>query len=114
MLDITAMRRVIEVAAERVDYSKPVFQAQIAAIDMQALKATLERLALRCLVLTHAHEVMESGLYPHPMQAYIHAAQCEGPISDTEFFGGLEAWAKLCGYRPNENVIIMGGGSERG
>ena len=100
------MRRVLEEANARMDYSKPIFQAQIAAVDMVRLHADLDRLALRALVLTHAFEVMHAGSHPHPMQAFMHAVDCEGPISDTEFFAVLRVWAKLC---QSPEPVVVGG-----
>jgi len=100
------LRQILERASTEVDYSKPVFQRQIAEIDREQLRADLERLATRTLVLTHAYDVMESGTHPHPMQAFVHATQCEGPISDSEFFALLASWARMCG---SPQPVVVGG-----
>lgn len=108
---LARIRETLVAANAVADYTKPTFAAQIDEIDKVALRGHIDRLAVRTLIFAHALEVMDAGLFPHPMQAFMHAVECEGPIADSEFFSTLEGWAKLCGYRSNENVIIMGDNS---
>jgi hypothetical protein len=90
------MRYALIEASQRADYSKPELVRQREAINMTKLRADLEIVATRVLVLTTAFEAIEQ-FQMHPMQAFLYSVDVEAPtISSPEFFTILETWAKLC------------------
>jgi hypothetical protein len=98
------LRKLLMDAAARADYSRPLFQEQMARIDMVALESKIEIMAKRAVILSHAFDVMQDGREPHPMPAFMHAVECQGPVDDYEFATLLSLWGRLCNGDPTVNV----------
>lgn len=90
------VRRALEEANKRADYSKPAFQKQRSEMDMFKIQQDLARIAKRVLILTLAFDLLQQDVCQHPMQALLYAFELEGPVSTEDFFKLLETWAALC------------------
>lgn len=96
------MRQILIETSEQCDYAgNEGLRAQAAAINRVELEKVISRMQTRALVLTHAFEVFDTGICPHPMQAFLHASECitapDGSrLTDSEFYHLLGTWGKLC------------------
>lgn len=96
---MSKMREILYAANAAADYSNPMLQEQAAQVDLVALEAIVEKTASRAIVLAHALDVLKEGTHSHPMQAFLHAADCPATgveLSDTEFFACLGIWGRWC------------------
>lgn len=82
--------------SKRVDYSSPGLRKQIEAVDLLVLSERVERVQKRVQILSHAFDMMREAIIEHPMAAFLHACECCGPISDSEFYSLMRSWAMLC------------------
>lgn len=97
------MRKILLETSARCDYAgNEGLRAQAAGINRAELGKVISRMQTRAIVLTHAFEVFDAGVWClHPMQAFLHASECitapDGSrLTDSEFYHLLGTWGKLC------------------
>lgn len=102
-----SLRELLVAASSRCNYNRPIFQEQIASIDIPTLQGHIERMEKRAAILSHAFDVMIAGVHEHPMPALLHSVECHAPVSDSEFAILLSVWGQLC--NGNKPAIIAQG-----
>ena len=95
------LRSILLETSLRANYSQPVLRKQADEIDIGQLAVQIRLARKHMDILEHAFECMQDGIYKHPMQAFLHATECEdvnyeGKVSDAEFFALLKAWGIMC------------------
>lgn len=96
---MSRLREILNAANAAANYSAPALREQAEQIDINALEAIVEKTASRAIVLAHALDVLKEGDYSHPMQAFLHAADCPATgvtLTDSEFFACLGIWGRWC------------------
>lgn len=97
---MSRMREILYAANAAADYSNEALRSQAAQVDVDALEAIVEKTASRAIVLAHALDVLkDGGDIQHPMQAFLHAAECPATgvtLTDSEFFACLAIWGRWC------------------
>ncbi len=97
---MSRMREILYAANRAADYSNEALREQAEQVDIAALEAIVEKTASRAIVLAHALDVLkEGGEIKHPMQAFLHAADCPATgveLDDSEFYACLGIWGRWC------------------
>lgn len=105
---MSKMREILYAANAAADYSNEALRSQAEQVDVDALEAIVEKTASRAIVLAHALDVLkEGGDIQHPMQAFLHAAECPATgveLNDQEFFACLAIWGRWCEAAHPANV----------
>lgn len=90
------LRAMLTQLAARTDYNSAEIKQQIAQIDLPALHGRVERMVDRATIIAHAFDVMEQGVHPHPLAAFIHSIECMGnDVTDKEFQHLLTLWSRV-------------------
>lgn len=107
-----SVREVLKRISSGVNYNAPRLVEQTEAVDMDRIEKRIEAMANRAIVLAHAFDVMRDKSHPHPMDAFLHAYECQGTDEmqkdDEEFCKLLDVWARLCRESATPLELIQG------
>lgn len=104
-----SLREILSAASAMTDYTREPFVSQRASVNMAQLESDIDRLGDRIMILAHAFDRMKEGCDAHPLPALLHACECLGPVSDTEFSALLQIWSSLC-HGPNSGPRVIAQG----
>lgn len=96
---MSKLREILYAANAAADYNAKPLRSQAADIDLAKLEAIVEKTTSRAIVLAHAFDTLKDGLMQHPMQAFLHAAQCPATgveLDDEEFYALIAIWGRWC------------------
>jgi hypothetical protein len=95
------LRSILLETSARADYTTQQLRQQAEDVNVDELVNQIDQARKHMAVLSHALDCMLDGTHSHPMQAFLHATECElvangSPVSDAEFFALLRAWGIMC------------------
>jgi hypothetical protein len=95
------LRSILLETSARADYTTQQLREQAEDVNVDELANQIDQARKHMAVLSHALDCMLDGTHGHPMQAFLHATECEmitngKPVSDVEFFALLKAWGIMC------------------
>jgi Trk K+ transport system NAD-binding subunit len=104
------MREILNAANKAANYSHDALRSQAEQINVLVLERIVEKTVSRAIVLAHALDVLkDGGDIQHPMQAFLHAAECPVTgveLDDSEFFACLAIWGRWCETADRANDAV--------